>query len=131
MGFQTRSSRISIFILLFALLSFACSTPSWFPIKKGPPHQAKIKELLDKEVVIIDRQEYVKVANPKAREAVGEPKYLYIPVNEYLSKKEIYTTSVASVDLPQQEGSLLGKLFRIHHGNGNCLGLCFKAIATA
>jgi len=110
MGFQTRSSRISIFILLFALLSFACSTPSWFPFfKKGPPHQAKIKELLDKEVVIIDRQEYVKVTNPKAREAVGEPKYLYIPVNEYLSKKEIYTTSVASVDLPQQEGSLLEK----------------------
>ena len=110
MDFQTRFSRVSIFILLFALLSFACSTPSWVPfIKKGPPHQAKTKELLDKEVVIIDREEYVKVTNPKARQAIGEPKYLYVPVNEYLSKKETYTTSVASGDLPQQEGSPLGK----------------------
>ncbi len=110
MDFQTRLSRISILILFFALLSFACSTPSWFPFfKKGPPHQAKIKELLDKEVVIIDREEYVKVTNPKAREAIGEPKYLYIPVNEYLSKKGAYSTPTVSGDLPQQEGSPTGK----------------------
>jgi len=78
-------------IILFFLLTFlfACSTPSWFPIKKGPPHKAKMKELLDKEVVIIDKQEYVKVLNPKV-EVGNQPKYLYIPVDEYLTRREIY-----------------------------------------
>ena len=66
--------------------------PSWFPIKKGEPRKAKMKELLDKEVVIIDKQEYVKVLNPRASEGKDQPKYLYVPVNEYLSKKESFTT---------------------------------------
>jgi hypothetical protein len=50
-----------------------------------------MKELLDKEVIIIDRQEYVKVQNPRASEGSDQPKYLYIPVDEYLSKKENFT----------------------------------------
>src|SRR4030067_3661041 len=80
-----------IFILLFILLLvFACSMPSWVPLKKGPPHKAKMKELLDKEVIIIDRQEYVKVQNPRISEGSDQPKYLYIPINEYLAKKETF-----------------------------------------
>lgn len=80
-----------IFIFLFILfLLFACSTPSWFPLKKGPPHKAKMKELLDKEVIIIDRQEYVKVQNPRISEGSDQPKYLYIPIDEYLAKKETF-----------------------------------------
>lgn len=51
-----------------------------------------MKELLDKEVVIIDKQEYVKVLNPRASEGKDQPKCLYVPVNEYLSKKESFTT---------------------------------------
>ena len=80
--------------LLFAifLLVSACSMPSWVPIKKGPPHLAKNKELVDKEVIILDKQEYVKVLNPKASEGKDQPKYLYIPVNEYLSNRGAYTT---------------------------------------
>ena len=66
--------------------------PSWFPIKKGSPDKAKMKELLDKEVIIIDKEEYVKVLNPKASEGRDQPKYLYIPVNEYLSNKEAFAT---------------------------------------
>jgi len=82
-----------IFILLFILLLvFACSMPSWVPLKKGPPHKAKTKELLDKEVIIIDKREYVKVLNPRASEGKDQPKYLYIPVDEYLSKRETFTT---------------------------------------
>ncbi len=82
-----------IFILFFILFFvFACSMPSWFPIKKGDPRKAKMKELVDKEVVIIDKQEYVKVLNPRASEGKDQPKYLYVPVNEYLSKKESFTT---------------------------------------
>ncbi len=87
--------RFSIFILLtipFILTAITCSTPAWFPIKKGTDYKAKTKELLDKEVVIIDKQEYVKVYNPKASESRDQPKYLYIPVAEYLSKRENYTT---------------------------------------
>jgi hypothetical protein len=85
--------RFPIFIFLFVLsLTFACSTPSWFPIKKGPPHKAKMKELLDKEVLIIDKKEYVKVYNPRASEGDGQPKYLYIPVDEYLSKRVTFAT---------------------------------------
>src|SRR4030043_1854428 len=78
--------------LLMLLLVFACSMPSWLPIKKGPPHQAKMKDLLDKEVIIIDKQEYVKVLNPRASEGRDHPKYLYVPVNEYLSKRDTFTT---------------------------------------
>jgi hypothetical protein len=90
-----RKSLSSPFILglLFILLSVsACSIPSWFPIKKGEPRKAKMKELVDKEVVIIDKQEYVKVLNPSASAGKDQPKYLYVPVNEYLSKKESFTT---------------------------------------
>ncbi|MBM4351087.1 MAG: hypothetical protein FJ106_14515 [Deltaproteobacteria bacterium] len=80
-----------VFILILTLfLVFACSTPSWFPIKKGPPHKAKTKELVDKEIIIIDRHEYVKVLNPHISEGGSQPKYLYIPVEEYLAKREAY-----------------------------------------
>ena len=89
--------RFPIFILLLILsLLFACSTPSWFPIKMGPPHKAKMKELVNKEVIIIDREEYVKVSNPGASEGGNQPRYLYIPVDEYLSKRETFATPVTA-----------------------------------
>ncbi len=52
-----------------------------------------MKELLDKEVIIIDEHEYVKVLNPRASEGGDQPKYLYVPVNEYLSNRQTYTAS--------------------------------------
>jgi hypothetical protein len=58
-----------------------------------------MKELLDKEVVIVDREEYVKVLNPRTPEGGDQPKYLYIPVNEYLSKRESFTTPT----IPKEE----------------------------
>jgi hypothetical protein len=96
--------RFPIFILLFVLsLLFACSYPSWFPIKQGPPHKAKKKELLQREVVIIDKEEYVKVSNPRAPEDGDQPKYLYIPVDEYLSKREAFTNPVISKEEGKKE----------------------------
>lgn len=89
-GLILRSS--TILLLLILLFVFACSTPSWFPIKKGSPSKAKTKDLMDKEVVIIDKEEYVKVYNPRAPEGANQPKYLYIPVNEYMAKKETFTS---------------------------------------
>jgi len=52
-----------------------------------------MKELLNKEVVIIDGEEYVKITNAKGSEGTGQSPYLYVPVNEYLSKKETFVTS--------------------------------------
>ena len=93
MNLRETKPHLFIFILIFVLLLvFACSTPSWFPIKKGTPYKAKTKELLDKEVIIIDKEEYVKVLNPRASEGKDQPKYLYVPVNEYLSKRDTFTT---------------------------------------
>jgi len=93
MNLRENTSRFLIFVLFFILiLVFACSMPSWFPIEKGPPHKAKKKELLDKEVIIIDKEEYVKVLNPKASDGKDQPKYLYIPINEYLSRREDFNT---------------------------------------
>jgi hypothetical protein len=99
--------RLFIFLLFpVLLLVFACSMPSWFPIKKGPPHLAKNKELLDKEVVIIDKQEYVKVLNPRASEEKDQPKYLYIPVNEYLSNRGAYATPALRKEEFKKESSV-------------------------
>jgi hypothetical protein len=94
MVFKVSKPRLPLFFVLVFLLPFvfACSMPSWFPIKKGTPYKAKTKELLDKEVIIIDKEEYVKVLNPRASEGKDQSKYLYIPVNEYLAKKETFTT---------------------------------------
>ncbi len=96
MGPKGTLFRLSIlFIILFTFsLFFACSTPSWFPIKKGPPHKAKMKELVDKEIVIIDGMEHVKVLNPRSSEKGDHPKYLYVSVDEYLSKRELYATPI-------------------------------------
>jgi hypothetical protein len=49
-----------------------------------------MKELLDKEVVILDGEEYVKVLNPRVSEKGEQPLPVYIPVDEYLSKRESF-----------------------------------------
>lgn len=88
-----------VFLILFtSFFLIACSTPSWLTFKKGPPHKAKTKELVDKEVIIIDRHEYVKVFNPRASEGGDQPKYLFIPVDEYLAKRETYTAVSIKVE---------------------------------
>ena len=98
-------SRLPIWVLLAILfLAFACSTPSWFPFKKGPPHKAKIKELVDKEVVIIDGREYIKVVNPKAGGGKDQPRNLYVPVDEYLAKRDTMTAVLpSSKEMPSKE----------------------------
>jgi hypothetical protein len=106
MNLRETKPRLFIFVLLFILLLvFACSMPSWFPIKKGSPHKAKMKELLDKEVIIIDKEEYVKVLNPRASEGKDQPKYLYVPVNEYLSKRETFATPTIRKEEVKKESS--------------------------
>jgi hypothetical protein len=65
-----------------------------------------MKELVNKEVIIIDKEEYVKVSNPRASEGGNQPKYLYIPVNEYLSKREAFTTPVTADEEPKKDLSV-------------------------
>ena len=81
---------ILVFLLLL-LLILGCSTSSWFSSRN-----AKMKELLDKEVVIIDKEEYVKVLNPKDPDGNDQAKYLYVPVQEYLSHKESFNASTTT-----------------------------------
>jgi len=56
-------------------------------------------------VIVIDKEEYVKVLNPKAPEGGKQPKYLYIPVNEYLSKREAFVIAVPQKEEPKKEPS--------------------------
>jgi hypothetical protein len=58
---------------------------------------------VNKEVVIIDGEEYVKITNAKGSGGTGQSPYLYIPVNEYLSKKETFVTPT-----PPSEGTKKG-----------------------
>lgn len=89
---------IGIIFLLY-LFIISCSTPSWFPIKKSPPSKAKLKELIDKEVIIIEGEEYVKVLNKYGKSS----KVVYIPVNEYLLKKDEYITPTYSNEKDKKE----------------------------
>ena len=96
MNLRAAMPRFPIFVfLLIAFLVSSCSTPSWFPIKKGSAYKAKTKDFVDKEVVILDNEEYIKVHNPKASDGGSQPKYLYVPVNEYLSKRGEFVAVVA------------------------------------
>ena len=65
-----------------------------------------MKELIDKDVVIIDKEEYVKVLNPKASDGKDQPRHLYIPVNEYLSRKETFTATTTQTDGVKKEPSV-------------------------
>jgi len=62
-----------------------------------------MKELVDKEVVIIDQDEYVKILNPKASNGKDQSSYLYIPVNEYLSKKETFNAVITPMEGAKKE----------------------------
>jgi hypothetical protein len=65
-----------------------------------------MKELLDKEVVIIDKEEYIKVLNPKASDGKDQPKYLYVPVHEYLSHKETFAATTTAIEGLKKESSV-------------------------
>jgi hypothetical protein len=96
--------RFSIPILLsIFLFVIACSIPSWVPIKRDPPRKAKMKELLDKEVIIVDGKEYVKVVNTRTPAGGNQPKFLYVPVDEYLSKKETFVLPVVQKEEKNKE----------------------------
>jgi hypothetical protein len=91
---------VVFFLFLFFFLS-ACSTPSWLSTKKNTAEKSRLKELSDKEVIVIDKEEYIKVHNPNASQGSSQAKYLYVPVREYLAKKEAYTPSIIRNEEPK------------------------------
>ncbi len=95
--------RSLIFILLLAFFISACSSPSWLPFKKGVSYKGKLKELSDKEIIIVDKQEYVKVLNPNASAGKDQPKYLFVPIDEYLSKRDTFVTPVMRREEPKKQ----------------------------
>jgi len=104
MNLREISPRLFVLNLPFVLLLvLGCSVPSWLPIKSDPSSKAKMKELVDKEVVIIDQDEYVKILNPKASNGKDQSSYLYIPVNEYLSKKETFNAVITPMEGAKKE----------------------------
>jgi hypothetical protein len=86
-------------LLLGFIFVLACSTSSKVQTKNVLMEKEKKKILEDKEIVFIDQKEYVKVLNPNASGEWNQPKYLYIPVDEYLSKRE----SFSPVTVPKEE----------------------------
>ena len=96
MDFKGLTHRLcSNFLLFFLFFVSACVSPSWSPVKWGssPQEKAKAKALGDAEVVFIDKEEYVKVYNSMPSGNGSQPKYLYVPVKEYLANKEKYASS--------------------------------------
>ncbi len=98
---ETNPPPFILILPLLLLLVFGCSVFSWFS-----SHQTKTKELLNKEVIIIDEKEYVKVSNPEASDGKNQPKYLYVPVQEYLSHKETFTAMTTPIEGVRKEPSV-------------------------
>jgi len=87
-----------------------------------------MKELVNKEVVLIDGEEYVKVINPRGSEGTGQPSILYVPVNEYLSGTETFLPPVhpsmeakkatsASTFQPAEASMEKGDIFLTHRSS--------------
>lgn len=72
-------------IIPFLILFTACSLLSWHKAENRAHKKMKEKALADQEVVIIDGEEYVKVAGGAGGEG---SRYRYIPVDEYLAKRD-------------------------------------------
>ncbi|UCD70760.1 MAG: hypothetical protein JSW70_07070 [Syntrophobacterales bacterium] len=77
----------AVFIPFLALFLTACSLLPWLKSENQAHRKMKERALGDKEVFIIDGQEYVKVANSGEEKNPSGSRYQYIPVDEYLSKR--------------------------------------------
>jgi len=89
------------FIPLLILFT-ACSLLPWDKTENRAYKKMKGKALADQEVVIIDGEEYVKVAGGEGS------RYRYVPVDEYLSKRDELSSSGGQEEggverLPQSE----------------------------
>jgi hypothetical protein len=75
------------FLIFIVFLLTSCSLLSWLKSENRAYRKMKERALADQEVVIIDGEEYVKVAGSGEKGDPGGSRYRYIPVDEYLAKR--------------------------------------------
>lgn len=78
---------IVTFISCLVFFLTACSILPWLKSENRAARKMKQKALADQEVVIIDGQEYVKIAVSGKQGDPSGSRYRYIAVDEYLSKR--------------------------------------------
>jgi len=78
---------IVAFIPFLVFFLTACSILPWLKSENRAARKMKQKALADQEVVIIDGQEYVKIAVSGKQGDPSGSRYRYIAVDEYLSKR--------------------------------------------
>lgn len=81
-----RGPEVGLIPFLVFLLT-ACSLLPWSTGEKRSHKNMKERALADQEVVIVDGEEYVKVAVRQREASSGRGRYRYVPVDEYLSKR--------------------------------------------
>lgn len=74
------------FFLFIIFLLTACSVLPWLKSENRASRRMRERVLADQEVVIIDGEEYVKVAGEKGGGS-GRIRYQYVPIDEYLAKR--------------------------------------------
>ena len=102
-----RRAKLIPFLVFFLT---ACSLLPWLKSENRSYRKMKEKALVDQEVVIIDGEEYVKIVDGEREGNLRGGRYRYIPVDEYLSKRDGFsgsqgqeTVGEESVLLPEKE----------------------------
>lgn len=112
----TRACKASLIPFLIFLLS-ACSYFSWLKGENRAYKKLKEKALVDQEVVIIDGEEYVKIALEGREGSSRRTRYRYIPVDEYLEKrKEISSEGGQETREGREPFQSVGKTTNQTHG---------------
>lgn len=83
---RKRALKVAFIPFLIFFLT-ACSLLSWLKSENRAYRKMKEKALADQEVVIIDGQEYVKIAVSGKQGNPSGSRYRYIAVDEYLSQR--------------------------------------------
>ena len=111
----TRAWKVLLIPFLVFLLT-ACSYLSWLKGENRAYKKLKEKALADQEVVIIDGEEYVKIALEGQGGGSSRTRYRYISVDEYIAEREEF--SGAGQEPGEGEGALqsAGKTTNPAHG---------------
>ncbi|NIQ38097.1 MAG: hypothetical protein GTN81_05865 [Proteobacteria bacterium] len=94
-------SRFLFSVTLVALVVLAACTH--FERLKMPLTHRVDRRVRHKELIRIDNRVYVKVLDPESKEQEPRRNYIYVPVEEYLTKPESYDAVVESSPNPQEE----------------------------
>jgi hypothetical protein len=127
----TRAWKVPIISFLIFLLS-ACSYFPWLKGENRAYKKLKEKALVGQEVVIIDGEEYVKIALEGKESSSHRTRYRYIPVDEYVAKqKEISSEGGQETRQGREPFHSVGKATNQTHGlSGTSSGARDKKLAS-